>query len=70
MKQIMSKKNYKQIFTYLCCGLLATGISMGCNVTKNVPDKDALYTGATIKMESSQAEPKEKIRLLRKHWQI
>ena len=59
MNLLMFKKTYKNILTYSVAGLLAIGIGPGCNVTKNVPDGDALYTGATIKMESSEAESKE-----------
>ena len=55
----MFKKKYTQVFTYLITGVMVAATMTGCNVTKNVPDKDALYTGATIKMESSEAEAKE-----------
>lgn len=55
----MFKITYQQIFIYSLAGVLAVSMGPGCNVTKNVPKGDALYTGATIKMENSEAESKE-----------
>lgn len=34
-------------------------LGYGCNLTKNVPDNDALYMGANVKMKNSEASGKE-----------
>ncbi|MCY7421859.1 MAG: BamA/TamA family outer membrane protein [Chitinophagaceae bacterium] len=59
MNQTMTKKIYQNILAYALVGLFVVSVGPGCNITKNVPKGDALYTGATIKMESSEAETKE-----------
>lgn len=44
---------------YLFCAAIIILLSAGCNVTKKVPANDALYTGATLKIENSKASKKQ-----------
>ncbi len=55
----MDTKKIKTTYTYLCVASLLVLLTLGCNVTKNVPKGDALYTGATLKLENSSAGSKQ-----------
>lgn len=44
---------------YLFGAVLITLLTGGCNVTKKVPEGDALYTGASLKLTDSKAGNKE-----------
>lgn len=48
-------KSYRYTI-YLC---LLSLVGVGCNATKFVPEGDALYTGATVKLENSSASSKQ-----------
>ena len=50
--------NPTKIFSVYCLWALMV-VSMGCNITKNVPAGDALYTGATLDLNNSSAPKKE-----------
>lgn len=52
----MSKKMNKQFLIFLCAIFLFTS----CNLTKFVPEGDALYTGATINVKDSTLSKKER----------
>ena len=52
----MSKKMTKQSLIFLCTIIIFTS----CNLTKFVPQGDALYTGATIRVKDSTISKKEK----------
>lgn len=43
---------------YLFVAVIIVLLSAGCNVTKKVPANDALYTGASLKLENSKAGKK------------
>ncbi|MEO6682279.1 MAG: BamA/TamA family outer membrane protein [Ginsengibacter sp.] len=58
----MSKKIATHILVFLC----TTFIFISCNLTKHVPKDDALYTGATIKIEDSTISKKEQKRVKEK----
>lgn len=45
------------LFAVAITGILL--LSAGCNITKNVPPGDALYTGATLKLKNSSAGVKQ-----------
>ncbi|WP_235048343.1 translocation and assembly module lipoprotein TamL [Arcticibacter svalbardensis] len=48
-------KRYIKYFLILCVAFLAA-----CNVTKNVPEGDFLYTGAKVKIEDKDVKKKDK----------
>lgn len=54
-----------KIFSYIII-ILFIGLASSCNLTKNVPKGDALYTGATVKVEDStlRSSKKKSIRKL------
>lgn len=45
---------------YIMLVIAAAAATTGCNITKSVPDGDALYTGATVKIEDSVLSSKKK----------
>ncbi|MCW3107156.1 MAG: surface antigen, partial [Segetibacter sp.] len=51
----MEIRKIKKTSAYLVCLALIVLLNAGCNITKNVPAGDALYTGATIKLTNSSA---------------
>lgn len=53
----MCNNKERNFFSIIILGLLFT---VSCNVTKTVPKGDALYTGATIKVDDSTLSKKEK----------
>lgn len=44
---------------YSITAIVALSFASGCNNTKNIPANDALYTGASVKLDSSSAARKE-----------
>lgn len=55
----MEIKKIRLSSAYLFCAAVILIISAGCNVTKKVPANDALYTGATLKLENSKTSSKQ-----------
>lgn len=55
----MEIKKPKFIYPYLFGVALIALFHVGCNVTKNVPEGDALYTGASLKLTNSSAGSKQ-----------
>jgi outer membrane protein insertion porin family len=53
IKKITTTSNY-----FFAIALIVL-INVGCNVTRKVPQGDALYTGATLKIENSSAGAKQ-----------
>lgn len=56
----MKIKRYKLTTYYLLSAALFALLLAGCNVTKHVPDGDALYTGHTVKVEHASVPKNEK----------
>jgi len=54
----MEIKKNKNITLYLFSAAIVILFSAACNVTKKVPANDALYTGATLKLQNSSASKK------------
>ncbi|RYF86318.1 MAG: hypothetical protein EON98_04040, partial [Chitinophagaceae bacterium] len=50
----MTKKNNRFVF-FLCCAVIAA-----CSPTKHIPEGDALYTGATIKLSADSVSSQQK----------
>lgn len=53
---LLNMNMYKHIL-YSC---VAAVMLMACNNLKKIPARDALYTGATVKLDSTQLKPKER----------
>ena len=55
----MKIKNTLHTSSWYIAAMVTVLLGAGCSSTKNIPENDALYTGATIKMKSSEAGSKE-----------
>ncbi|MEJ7683769.1 MAG: hypothetical protein WKG06_39085 [Segetibacter sp.] len=55
----MEIKKNRNTFPYLFVAAIIILLSAGCSATKSVPANDALYTGATLKLENSKASKKQ-----------
>jgi outer membrane protein insertion porin family len=56
----MKNRKFKLTTYYLLSAALIALLSAGCNVTKNIPEGDALYTGHTVKVENASVPKNEK----------
>src|SRR6218665_14680 len=46
--------------TYACCIIVCVFITVSCNNLKKLPAGDALYTGSSVKIDSTSLKKKEK----------
>ncbi|HSU51291.1 MAG TPA: hypothetical protein VLJ41_11890, partial [Segetibacter sp.] len=55
----MEIRKIKKTSAFLCAVSIIALLNAGCNITKKVPEGDALYTGASLKLKNSSAGSKE-----------
>ncbi len=53
-------KTNSNSYIHVLALLLLVSVAVGCSTTKTVPDNDALYTGATVKIEETEVPAKQR----------
>lgn len=53
----IKKKYFSSLYSF--CIIIIIVVSVGCSTIKNIPANDALYTGASLKLENSKAGSKQ-----------